>query len=418
MEPRAIPGSSKIVFTASAHHSITGGSLVLLDPALGSEGETPIVRLTPEVPFPETEKNIGHFYANPWPLSEEVYLVSWSTARLPAHQRISDPKDNPVNAQGLYVYDRFGNLELLYRDPDLSAMNPIPLTPRSRPLAGGGTELAGTGSAAPEPVGAFLLQDVYEGLEPVERGRVARLRIVGVPPKTQPEMNQPVLGVSREETGKYVLGSVPVERDGSAFFEVPAGVPVFFQALDAQGRALQTMRSLTYVQAGETLACVGCHESRDATPPSRRVPLAAGRPPSLLTPGPEGSWPLRFDRLVQPVLERACVSCHQAGTEGADFLLTPAVAWKNLLDYGGRDLRQLVFERDASTPGASPSKDSLLTAFLETDPVHRDLDLTPDDWRRLRTWMDTYAHIRGSFTDAQDRELEALRKRYGFLLEH
>jgi hypothetical protein len=231
-------------------------------------------------------------------------------------------------------------------------------------------------------------------------------------------MNQPVLGVSREETGKYVLGTVPVERDGSAFFDVPAGVPVFFQALDAEGRALQTMRSLTYVQAGETLACVGCHESRDATPPSRRVPLAAGRTPSLLRAGPEGSWPLRFDRLVQPVLDRACVSCHRPGTEGADFPLTPAVAWKNLLDYGGRDLRQLVFERDASTPGVSPSKDSLLGAFLETDPVHRDLDLTPDDWRRLWTWMDTYAHIRGSFTDAQDRELEALRKRYGFLLEH
>ena len=418
MEPRAIPGSSKIIFTASAHHSITGGSLVLLDPGRGSEGEDPITRLTPEVPFPETEKNVDHYYANPWPLSEEVYLVSWGTARLPPHRRCNDPESNPVNAQGLYVYDRFGNLELLYRDPELSSMYPIPLTPRPRPQSGGRPMITENSGSDTEPVGAFLLQDVYEGLAPVERGAVARLRIVGVPPKPQPEMNKPVLGVSSEETGKYVLGSVPVEPDGSAFFEVPAGVPVFFQALDAHGRALQTMRSLTYVQPGETLACVGCHESRDATPPPRRIPLAALRKPSLLTPGPEGSWPLRFDRLVQPVLNRACLSCHQPGTDGAGFPLTPDHAWKSLLEYGNRDLHRLVFERDASLPGESPSKDSRLVAFLETDPIHRDLPLVPDDWRRLRIWMDTYGHLRGSFTDDQDRELEALRKRYDFLLKH
>ena len=417
MEPRAIPGSSKIIFTASAHHSITGGSLVLLDPGLGTEGEAPLTRLTPEVPFPETEKNIGHYYANPWPLSEDVYLVSWATAHLPPHHRSVDPKSNPVNAQGLYVYDRFGNLELLYRDPELSSMYPIPLTPRPRPQSGGGVQADANGEKNANPVGAFLLQDVYQGLAPVTRGEIARLRIVGVPPKPQPEMNKPVLGVSQEETGKYVLGSVPVEEDGSAYFEVPAGVPVFFQALDARGRALQTMRSLTYVQPGETLSCVGCHESREATPPPLRMPLAAQRGPSLLAPGPEGSWPLRFDRLVQPVLDRGCLPCHQPGTEGKEFLLTADRSWKNLLDYGNRDLHKLVFERDASRPGESPSKNSRLIAYLESDPVHRDLVLSPDDWRRLQTWMDTYGHIRGSFTDQQDRELETLRERYGFLLE-
>ena len=132
MEPREVPGSNKILFTAAAHHSITGGSLVLLDRTKGTEGDTPITRLTPEVPFPETEKNIGHFYANPFPLSEDLYLVSWSNRRLPPHSRVMADDRNPSNAQGIYLLDRFGNLELLYRDPDISSMTPLPVRPRVR----------------------------------------------------------------------------------------------------------------------------------------------------------------------------------------------------------------------------------------------------------------------------------------------
>ena len=138
-----------------------------------------------------------------------------------------------------------------------------------------------------------------------------------MPPKVQPHMNSPSLGVSAEDPGKFVLGTAPVEADGSAFFRVPSGVPVFFQALDADGLAVQTMRSLTYVQPGQTLACVGCHEQRDTAPLPRGLPLAALREPSQLTPGPDGSWPLRFDQLVQPVLDRHCVSCHKPGVENA-----------------------------------------------------------------------------------------------------
>ena len=131
LEPRSIPHSNKLLFTAAAHHSITGGSLVLLDPSKGNEGEAPLTRLTPEVPFPETEENVGSYYVNPWPLSEDFYLVSWSNRKLPPHGRYEDDS-NPINAQGIYLYDRFGNLELLHRDPDISSMSPIPIQARPR----------------------------------------------------------------------------------------------------------------------------------------------------------------------------------------------------------------------------------------------------------------------------------------------
>jgi hypothetical protein len=412
MEPREVPGSNKILFTGAAHHSITGGSLVLLDRTKGTEGDRPITRLTPEVPFPETEENIGHFYANPFPLSEDLYLVSWSDRALPPHSRVMTDDRNPSNAQGIYLLDRFGNLELLYRDPAISSMTPLPVRPRVRPPV----QPARSHYAATS-VGRFLLQDVYSGLVGVERGSIERVRIVGVPPKVQPQMNTPSLGVSREETGKYVIGSVPVDDDGSAYFEIPSGVSVFFQALDAEGRAVQTMRSLTYVQPGEALSCVGCHENREKTPTAPIAPLALLREPARLTLGCEGSWPLRFDQMVQPVLDRRCTSCHSPTGESPEYDLTGPKAHASLLAYADNDLQNLVFEKDASIPGDTPSLRSKLLRYLATDDLHRKIDLDPDELDRLYTWMDTYGHTQGAFSSEQEAELVEFKNQYSFLFD-
>ncbi|MHB8901976.1 MAG: HzsA-related protein [Thermoguttaceae bacterium] len=412
MEPREVPGSNKILFTGAAHHSITGGSLALLDRTKGTEGETPITRLTPEVPFPETEKNIGHYYANPFPLSEDLYLVSWSDRQLPPHSRVTDEARNPSNAQGIYLLDRFGNLELLYRDGAISSMTPIPVRPRVRPPI-----QPVKAEHAVRSVGRLLLQDVYAGLPGVERGSIKRVRIIGVPPKVQPYMNQPSLGVSREETGKYVVGTAPVNEDGSACFEVPSGVSLFFQALDEQGRAVQTMRSLTYVQAGESLSCVGCHENRDKTPLASAMPEALSREASRLTPGCEGSWPLRFDQMVQPVLDRLCTRCHQPGGEAAQYDLSGPKARESLLAYSNKDLETLIFEKDFSIPGESPSLKSKLLEYLAADKVHRPIEIAPGDRERLYTWMDTYGHTQGAFSSQQEAELVEFKRQCAFLFE-
>jgi hypothetical protein len=414
-EARPVPGSEKLIFTAAAHHSNMGGSLVLLDRRYGTEELRPLTRLTPEVCFPETEGWPDHFYANPYPLSEEFFLVSWSDRRLPPHSRM-DPDDqrNPANAQGIYLYDAFGNLELLYRDPEISSMNPLPLHPRSRPPT-----LPHTTDWDGAKHGAFLVQDIYEGMGDLERGTIQGLRVIAVPPKVQPHMNNPVLGVSAEDPGKFVLGTAPVEPDGSAHFLVPSGVPVLFQALDAQGMAVRTMRSLTYVQPGQTLACIGCHESREISPPAASAPLAALRGPSRLAPAPQGSWPLRFDELVQPVLDAKCVRCHKPGSddaEAAKFDLTPKVAYHSLISYAGEDLKKLAFERPRSDVGDCPARQSKLLALLRNDKGHYDVKLSSDDWDRLVTWMDTYAQILGSFSGEQEEQLRRLREKWADVL--
>jgi hypothetical protein len=232
-------------------------------------------------------------------------------------------------------------------------------------------------------------------------------------------MDSPSLGVSKEDPGKFVLGTVPVEDDGSAYFFVPSGVSVFFQALDSNGLALQTMRSLTYVQPGQTLSCIGCHESRELAPGVARQPLAARREASQLMPGPAGSWPLRFDTLVQPVLDKSCVSCHKSGSgdkHAADFDLTAKNSYQNLISFAEKDLEKLAFERDASIVGQSPAMQSKLFNLLRQPDGHRGVHLDDESFERLATWIDVYAQRLGSFSHEQEQELIEFRRNIRSLL--
>lgn len=400
-EARPVPGSRKLVFTASGHHANTGGSLVLLDTNRGPDGDAPMTRLTPEVCFPETEGWPMSYFMNPIPFSEDHYLVAWSDQEM-----IGWPgPPEPVNATGIYLFDAFGNLNLIYRDPAISSVTPLPIRPRPRPHALS-SQVAWDGPQE----GRMVLLDVYEGLESIPRGTIQRLRLVGVPVKTHPTMNYPAIGITRDDPGKFVLGTVPVEPDGSAYFRVPSGVTFFLQALDADGIAVQTMRSGTYVQPGQTYTCVGCHEPRSHSPPNR-FPSAMAREASRITPGPEGSWPLDFRTLVGPALDKHCVACHKPGTQGAKFDLTADRAYDTLIGYGSPSLKDHVMARylaGRSIPGEGAAKTNPLVTYLKQP--HYDVKLDRDAWDRLFVWMDTYAQRQGSFGPDQERRLRALRQ--------
>jgi len=417
-EPRPVPGSHKIIFTASAHHDQTKGSLVLLDPAVGAESHLPIVRLTPEVPFPEIEGWPLSYYANPYPLSERFHLVTWSCegTLAPAASAGWDRWHSvlrPPNGMGLYLFDATGAMELLYRDPEISTMYPAPLRPPPAPPV-----MPNHAAAEGPKEGRFLLADVYNGLGPDARGKIAALRIVAIPPKTHPTMNFPALGITRDDPGKCVLGTVPVEEDGSAYFRAPAGVIVFFQALDAAGVAVQTMRSATHVQPGQTLSCAGCHEGRNTAAPQKPA-LAARRAPSKIAVGPEGSWPLRYDRLVQPVLDRHCAACHAPGAEGAAFDLTAAKSYETLVRYGAPSLRDHVvarYHQGRSIEGEGAASRSPLLALLKAPGGHRGAVLDKEARERLTLWIDTYGQRLGSFSAEQEEQLLALRAESAALL--
>lgn len=414
-EARSIPNSNKLIFTASAHHAITAGSLVLLDPDVAQDDFAPITRLTPEVCFPEIEGWPATYYANPLPLSETYYLVAWSPNPIRR-----EGGSNPLNSLGVYLFDVFGNLELIHRDAEFCTMYPMPLRPRKMPpVISASGNVAAKRHVPGAKEGRMLLVNVYDGLSGVAAGSVKRLRIVGVPAKVQPQMNRPNVGVTHEDPGKCVLGTVPIERDGSAYFRLPAGVNVLFQALDARGRAVQTMRTITYVQPGQTLSCIGCHEPRNAAPPTSQ-PLALLREASKLATGPEGTWPLRYDRLVQPVLDKHCVRCHRPGGEAkavARLDLRPPKSYQALISHGG--LQNIVRSRYASgrsAVGDTVAIASPLPGMFLGDKPHQGVRLDADAIERIVTWLDVYAQRLGSFSDAQEQDLRRLRREWAGLL--
>ncbi len=417
-EPRSIPNSNKIIFTASGHHAQTMGSLVLLDPTLGTEGKEPITRLTPEVCFPEIEGWPLTYYKNPWPLSEELYLVAWGDEGAQKRKGSSPnhPSSRSANGMGIYLFDAKGNMELLYRDPEITSVCPIPVKPRPTPPV-----TPQTYDKETPQQGTFLVNNVYKGLKTVKPGEIKSLRIIAVPPKTHPTMNYPNIGLTRDDPGKCVLGTVPVEPDGSAYFNVPSGIIVFFQALDKTGMAVQTMRSTTHVQPGQNLSCVGCHEPRNQTPYSAS-PIATKRPASNITPGPEGSWPYRFDKLVQPVLDKNCISCHSEKGKEPDarkFNLTAKHSYESLTRYGKPSIYDHVWQRyrqGASVEGKCSAATSQLLKKITAPNGHHDIKLDSDSMERLITWLDNYGQKLGSFDEKQEQQLIELKQKYKHLL--
>jgi len=159
---------------------------------------------------------------------------------------------------------------------------------------------APTAPGSKPPEGTVAVINVYNSRNPWPEGtRIQALRVMQILPMTVPSGGPPHEVGLRLPSAKdsamlarYVLGTVPVEEDGSAHFTLPAHKEVFFQALDERGLAVQSMRSATYLQAGERLVCIGCHEPKHRSPPiSQDVPLALGRPPSVPKPDVDGSNP-------------------------------------------------------------------------------------------------------------------------------
>ncbi|HSV99976.1 MAG TPA: hypothetical protein VLI39_07385 [Sedimentisphaerales bacterium] len=408
---KAIPGSRRIAFIAGAHHAGVGGSLVLvdpdncrLDPVTAEDRFESIEELTPEVCFPEGVGWPGSYFHSPWPLSEDCFLVAFSFKPLPG----MGPNVKDDNYTGLYYFDRFGNLELLYADPDFSCMYPIPLEPRPMPPVVSSSLESGLADQ-----GEFILTNVRESFFPLPESRPIRsLRIFQVLPKTSTHVaNQPRIGHANAESARMLLGTVPIEKDGSAYFRAPARKPLYFQAVDANGRAVQTMRSVTYLQPGERRSCVGCHEPPGTASPARPDLLALRREPSPIEPGPQGTLPLSYPLLVQPVLDRHCVRCHDgsegelkappvlsgepAGTFNRSYQsLKPFVRW---YEWGDKTIREIGTE-----PGRSGADESRLLKVI-ADKTHAEhVALSPEDDLRLTLWLDANVPFYGTYEkDAQ-----------------
>ncbi len=412
LDIRAVPGSRKYIAVAAPHHGHAFGSLIHIDLRIEDDNKnSQITRLTPEVPFPEGEASIrtSMVYGTPWPLDEDDFLCVY---------------DSSAKNHGIYWADRFGNRELLYRDPALPCFSPIPLRARPMPpvLRDYTTHKpSGSDANATTQRSKIAVLNIYDSdFTWPEQVTISALRILQILPKSVPRRNTPKIGVAEQSNARAVLGTVPVEPDGSAYFEAPAGRLLYFQALDENGMAVQSMRTATYAHPGELLVCQGCHESKHGTPKmTGAFPQALHRPPSRIQPDADGSNPFNYVRLVQPVLDRNCVECHKrkkaidlTGTlehvrdrDGRNRPFTRS--YNNLAGKYGFWYQTLINSLTMTglhggsrvIPGRFGARASRLLDYINGN--HYGVALSSDDFHRITLWLDCNSEFLGAYEDPE-----------------
>lgn len=389
-EPRAIPGSNLLICTLAPHMPIAVGAIALVDPANTCASPARYENITREIPPPRHfgwhRPRMG-YYCNPYPLSEDFYIVCYNYG----------PDDRDPRGYGIYLLDRWNNRDLIYRDPDISCFEAIPIRPRPRPPA------IPTPAGADTGEGIFLVLDIYQGLTGVPRGTVKYLRVVEEIPKPVAAdcsglwLQHPLISYGGHLALKRLLGEVPVAPDGSACFTAPADTAIYFSALDENFMEIQRMRAFTEIRPGQVISCVGCHEPRNTAPP-RRTGQAFVSGPQRPIPPPGGPRVPDFIRDVQPILNRHCLSCHSGKQPAGGLDLSPArtnlfnLAYENLMSKG---LVSYVVANHSSTLPLRPPKfygshASRLVQVLRGSHASR-VNLSPEEWRELVTWIDLNA---------------------------
>jgi len=333
VDARIIPDTGNFVAVFTTAHELGWGAMVVGDRSRGLDGLKPILKSWPSDISPfmsqwDVEERIGAAYdsfrgvkvkyEDPFSLSQDLFLCARQIAS--------------GQHMGIFAVDGSGN-EVLLHEERPGCFDPMPIVTRKRPpVIASKTDLSQTN-------GTFYVQDVYVGafMDRVERGSVKYLRVVEAPPKRvfpkkgigdwaplgSGDSHHPVALNWNHYNHKRILGVVPVEKDGSAYFEAPAGRFLYFQLLDEHGLMIHSMRSGAMLQPGEVKGCVGCHEDHLSPPElEAKAALALQRKPDKLKGwyGPPRNF--SFSAEVQPVLDQHCVKCHDHDGEAEKINLS------------------------------------------------------------------------------------------------
>jgi hypothetical protein len=365
MYPQAIPGNSHRLVCVGTCHCPQGGCLgaiMLIDLRRGARRRGPdpdesdyvrwdnryaVTNITPHV-FVERrtepgwhflgkdgkyvhnrEGRSGHLYTHPYPVSENMFLVSYKANG-------SDHYKNVADAYSLYLIDTEGNHYFVHKDDELSCWHPTPLLARKVPpriYSVRHPQYAANNEAL------CIVADIYEGMDGIEQGEVKWLRINEAIPRYW-DTGRRWRSATSSSAWKAALwprvqwGVVPVEKDGSAYFTVPANRNIFFQALDENFTEVQRERTYVNYRPGEVRSCVGCHgrSNRTVRARSNQTTIATTRPPSTPQPQPcdlvenggngRAQQVIHYSTDIQPIFNAKCVSCHGNADPAGGLKLT------------------------------------------------------------------------------------------------
>jgi hypothetical protein len=408
IDARAVPGTHQALCIFSSCHDLSWGALALIDRRVGMDGRAPVQRIWPPeamdlVRDPGTANNawdvfmgIAPKYQDPYPLCDSFFLVTRLTEG-------SGGTRDANNRTGIFLVDVFGNELLLHAEPP-GCFNPTPLGPAVRPT------VIPTRRDFQQAEGTFYIQDVYQGsfLRDVPRGTIKSLRVVESPEKRYwvpgswggQGVHHPGVNWHSFET-KRILGTVPVQADGSVHFSVPSDTFLYFQLLDEDGMMIHSMRSGTVVQSGETTGCVGCHDDR------RSAPLLDGQQPVGMAlsqaPHPMTGWRGKTETFnymteVQPVFDQHCVRCHDYDQAAGETL--NLAADRNLIfntsynELWRKGMIRVVGGGPAETQPAyswGSHASRLVRVLRNEEPSHEPVELSPDEFARVVAWIDLNA---------------------------
>ena len=403
---RPIPGHpSRFVAVISGHHGAARmGELILFDPAVGTQEADGAIQRIPgygkkvePIIQDQLVNNSWPKFLHPYPLSDKHFIVS---AQIDAA--------SPWN---LYLVDVFDNMVLLFEDSGYAAREPIPLREKSKP------------PVIPERVdltrkdGVVYLSDIYTGggLKGIPRGTVKSLRVFAFDYGYQRLANHTYIGIEGPWDVHRILGTVPVEHDGSAMFRIPSNTPVSVQPLDEDGKALQIMRSWFVAMPGERISCVGCHESNRSTPPLH-YSLALKKPIEEIRPwfGPARGF--SFKREVQPVLDQHCVGCHNdkpyEGSQLSDLRAGMVDKFSRAYTHLQRYVRRPGPESDyhMMPPAEYHADTSPLVQMLAKG--HYGVELDRESWERIYTWIDLNVPDHGTWHEFREIPNKQRARRY------
>ncbi|MDO5308483.1 MAG: SUMF1/EgtB/PvdO family nonheme iron enzyme [Planctomycetia bacterium] len=441
MYARPIPGSnSKFCCIVTGHHGVSRmGELILFDAQKGrreTEGALERICGFPKEVQSRTDPkyhstlwgdNIADEswpkYLHPFPLSEDYYLVA------------AQPDRDAL--WGVYLVDRFDNMYLLTELQNFACFEPTPWRETERPpVLRERVELD-------KDDATVYCADVYfgDGLKNVPRGAVKNLRLYSYS-YLYPMMGgaTSIIGVDGPWDVRQVIGTVPVNEDGSALFKVPANVPIAIQPLDENGQALQQMRSWFTAMPGEFLSCVGCHEDENSTSSAESMAFITDREPSEIRPWNGPMRGFSFERDVQPVLDHYCVACHDGQDHGwgvQPFDLTGGNIISDFvtaLQMGDPRNRCGTFSTSYMNLQAFVRRPGIESDYFLLNPMefaanttelyqilangHYGLQMDVDAWDRIITWIDMNTPYHGTWTEfAGSQYVEKWNNRRKELLE-